>query len=321
MGVQHNKVYGDELFNVEETVNLLLPGRIPQEESLRLKKLGFIQNKGTDKFNCNVISRSGIITAEELEIITKIAFEYGNGKVALTGGATVEIIGIPYRNIAAVVECCQLNGIEIGGTGAKVRPVVSCQGDTCRFGMVQNAQKFAEKVQALFYTRLQDEELPNKFEIAISSCPSDCIGANTFDLGIVGISIPKLEVNRCKGCNKCSVERFCPTGAARVVDKTIKIDREECDYCGLCVNRCPFGVAKENTKAFRVYIGGCKGKLMRKGYSFSKIITSEESVLSVIDRLIYIYKTEGEPGEWFWETIERLGPDKVEERVLGKVLL
>lgn len=320
MGVQHNKVYGDELFKVEEALNFLLPGRIPQEESIRLKNMGFIQNKGTDKFNCNVISRSGIITAEELEIITGIAYEYGNGQVALTGGSTVEITGIPYRCIAAVVECCEANGIEIGGMGAKVRPVVSCQGDLCRFGVVSDAHKLAEKIQGLFYNRLQDEELPNKFEIAISFCPSDCFGANTYDLGIVGISIPKLELNHCKGCKKCSVERFCPSGAAKVEDGTLKISQSQCDYCGLCVNRCPFGVVKENMKAFRVYIGGNRGKLTRKGYSFKKLIVTEEALLSVIDRLIYLFKTEGEPGEWFSDTVDRLGAEKLEERVLAKVL-
>lgn len=320
MGVQHNKVYGDELFKVEEALNLLLPGRIPQEESIRLKNMGFIQNKGTDKFNCNVITRSGLITAEDLEVITQIAFEYGDGKVAIMGGSTVEIIGIPYRHIAAVIECCRENGIEIGGMGAKVRPVVSCQGDMCRFGIVENAQKMAEKIQGLFYHRLQNEELPNKFEIAISFCPSDCSGANTYDVGIVGISIPRLELNHCKGCGKCSVERFCPTGAAKVADGVLKIQQKECDYCGLCVNRCPFGTVKESMKAFRVYIGGNRGKLMRKGYSFSKLIVTEEAMLSVIDRLIYIYKTEGEPGEWFSDTVDRLGAQRIEERVLAKVL-
>ncbi len=320
MGVQHNKVYGDELFKVEEALNLLLPGRIPQEESIRLKHMGFIQNKGTDKFNCNVISRSGIITAEDLEIISQIAYEYGNGQVALTGGATVEITGIPYRHIAAVIECCEANGIEIGGMGAKVRPVVSCQGDMCRFGIVENAQKLAEKVQGLFYHRLQHEELPNKFEIAISFCPSDCSGANTYDVGIVGISIPKLQLNLCKGCKKCSVERFCPTGAAKVTEGVLQVSRQDCDYCGLCVNRCPFGSVKETMKAFRVYIGGNRGKSVKKGYCFSKIIVTEESMLSVIDRLIYIYKTEGEPGEWFSDTVERLGAKQIEDRVLAKVL-
>lgn len=316
MGVQHGKRYGDELIQTKEAEGKTFFGTIPQEESIRLKKLGFIQNRGTDKFNCNVITRSGRIGVGELQAITDIAQEYGNGEVALTGGATIEILGIPYNQVAGVIQACKEKGIEIGGTGAKVRPAITCQGEMCRFGVI-DSHELAEKIKQLFYRRLGQEELPNKFEIAVSACPSNCIGADVYDLGIVGIRIPKYDAALCRGCKSCAIDRICPEGAAKVTEGKLRFYKGSCNHCGLCIEQCPFGAVKETTVGYRVYIGGSRGKLTQKGYSFHGIITNEEAVLSVIDRLIHLYQKEGQPGEWFVETVNRIGAESIEERVLG----
>ena len=107
---------------------------VPQSEITRVKGLGFLWDKRTpDKFNGRVITRNGKITARECAAIAEAARRFGSGEVAMTTRLTVEIQGVPFDNIEPMREFLrQEAGLETGGTGAKVRPVVSCKGTTCQ---------------------------------------------------------------------------------------------------------------------------------------------------------------------------------------------
>ena len=49
----------------------------------------------------------------------------------MTTRLTLEIQGVPHANLEELFAYLQANGLETGGTGSKVRPVVSCKGTTC----------------------------------------------------------------------------------------------------------------------------------------------------------------------------------------------
>ncbi len=109
---------------------------VPPEEITRVKGLGFLRDKNTpDCFNGRVITRNGKITAEEMRAITEAAERFGNGQVAMTTRLTMEIQHIPFDNIEPLREFLAQHGLETGGTGSKVRPVVSCKGTTCQYGL------------------------------------------------------------------------------------------------------------------------------------------------------------------------------------------
>ena len=112
-------------------VRIKAPGAaVPPEEVTRVKGLGFLWDKNTpDCFNGRVITRNGKITAEEMRAITEAAERFGNGQVAMTTRLTMEIQHIPFDNIEPLRAFLAEHGLETGGTGSKVRPVVSCKGD------------------------------------------------------------------------------------------------------------------------------------------------------------------------------------------------
>ncbi|MGN1169598.1 MAG: hypothetical protein ACI4RB_05710, partial [Acutalibacteraceae bacterium] len=111
--------------------------KISQQDIQRVKGLGCLQDKRFDDvFNIRVITRNGKITADEQRAIADIADKYGSGEIALTTRLTMEIQGVKYDDIDAVCEELKSHGLFSGGTGAKVRPVVSCKGTTCRFGLI-----------------------------------------------------------------------------------------------------------------------------------------------------------------------------------------
>ena len=47
------------------------PASIPMDEVKRVKALGFLHRKGTDLFNCRVITRNGKVTEDEIEKYSK----------------------------------------------------------------------------------------------------------------------------------------------------------------------------------------------------------------------------------------------------------
>ncbi len=98
---------------------------VPAEDVARVKGLGCLRDKTTpDCFNCRVLTRNGKITSAESIAIAEAAAKFGKGEVAMTTRQTIEIQGVPYENIDAMRAFLNQHGLDIGGTGPKVRPVV-----------------------------------------------------------------------------------------------------------------------------------------------------------------------------------------------------
>ena len=190
---------------------------ISKEEEKRLKGLGFLNNKGTDNFSARVITVNGKVNTAQMTCLTEAAEKYGNGNMAFTTRLTVEVQGIPYENIEAFQAYIAKAGLQTGGTGAKVRPIVSCKGTTCQYGLLDSFA-LSEEIHHRFYEGYHDVALPHKFKIAVGGCPNNCVKPDLNDLGIIGQRIPNFDKSRCKGCKKCSVAAACPIGASKVVD-------------------------------------------------------------------------------------------------------
>lgn len=256
---------------------------ISADEIKRVKALGFLNNKGTDLFNGRIITVNGKITAEQTKVIAEAADKFGNGDVEFTTRLTVEVRGIPFENIESFREYIAKAGLETGGTGSLVRPVVSCKGTTCQYGLYDTFA-LSEKIHERFYLGYRTVKLPHKFKIATGGCPNNCVKPDLNDLGIVGQLVPNYDEDMCNGCKKCKIEQVCPMKAAKVEDGVLEIDQELCNNCGRCVGNCPFDAIEEGTPGYKVYIGGRWGKKIAQGHALSKIFTSEEEVLDVVEK-------------------------------------
>lgn len=290
------------------------------EDIKRVKGMGFLHQKGTNKFNARVITRNGRITAEESQVIAEAAKLYGDGHMMMTTRLTIEVSGIDYHNIEAFREYLGKIGLETGGTGSKVRPVVSCKGTTCQYGLC-DTYALSNEIHERFYKGYHDVSLPHKFKIAVGGCPNNCVKPNLNDLGIVGARVLQFDVDKCRGCKKCQLESSCPIGAARLVDDKLIIDAEACNNCGRCIGKCPFHCNDEGTYGYKVYIGGRWGKKVAHGQVLDKIFTSEQEVLEAVEKAILLFRSEGIQGERFADTINRIGFEKAQEMILGDELL
>lgn len=291
--------------------------KLSAEEIKRVKGLGCLQDKRYDDvFNVRVITRNGKLSAKEQIKIAEAAEKFGSGEVTMTTRLTLEIQGVPYDNLDALFAFLEEAGLQTGGTGSKVRPVVSCKGTTCQYGLIDTFA-LSQKLHDLYYNGYHEVSLPHKFKIAVGGCPNNCVKPDLNDLGVIGQRVPEINLEKCKGCKVCQVQNNCPIKAAKLSDGKIRIDLEGCNHCGRCIGKCPFGAVNEAAAGYKIYIGGRWGKKVAEGRALDKIFTSQEEVVDVVERAILFFRDEGISGERFADTIARLGFDYVQDKLLN----
>lgn len=306
---------GGATFNV---IKKALPagGKLPPAEIKRVKGLGCLQDKRyPDVFNVRVITRNGKITADEQRAVAEAASRFGSGEITMTGRLTLEIQGVKYENLDALFAFLAENHLETGGTGSLVRPVVSCKGTTCQYGLIDTFA-LSEKIHERFYKGYHHVTLPHKFKIAVGGCPNNCVKPELNDVGIIGQLVPQFDFSKCKGCKKCQIEDSCPIKIAKLNDGKLQVDIDACNHCGRCHDKCPFGVTAEYIRGYKICLGGRWGKKTATGHALSKIFTSEEEVMDTIERILLLFRNEGITGERLSDTVARLGFSYVEDKVL-----
>lgn len=281
----------------------------------RVKGLGCLQDKRySDVFNVRVITRNGRITTDEHRAIAEAADRFGSGCVAMTTRLTMEIQGVQYEQIQPLISFLKGHGLDTGGTGSLIRPVVSCKGTTCQYGLI-DTYALSEEIHNRFYLGFRGVTLPHKFKIAVGGCPNNCVKPELNDLGIIGQKVPVVDLEKCRGCKKCQVAESCPIQIAKIADGKVSIDPAQCNNCGRCDGKCPFG-AVGYTNGYRICVGGRWGKRVAHGVPLDKIFTSREEVLDMVENVILFYRNEGISGERLSDTIARLGFDYVQKKLL-----
>lgn len=287
------------------------------EEIKRVKGLGCLQDKRfPGLFNMRVITRNGRLTTDEHRAIAQAADLFGSGMVTMTTRLTLEIQGIPYEKIEDAIAFLNEHGLTSGGTGTLVRPIVSCKGTTCQYGLIDTFE-LSEKIHKKFYEGYREVVLPHKFKIAVGGCPNNCVKPDLNDLGVIGQRVPVVDLDKCRGCGKCQIAVNCPVHVPYVENGKVVLDLNECNHCGRCKGKCPFGAVSEYKDGYKIYIGGRWGKRVAQGKALDHLFTSENEVMELIEKAIDLFKNEGEKGERFSDTIERIGFEKVQKKLLG----
>ena len=194
----------------------------------KLKKNAFRYSKVRGETASRVRIPGGVINAKAMVRVTEIAEKYGNGTIFITNRQGVEIPGIKMEDMDAVNKELQLiiddSGVnqeefEGGYPAAGTRNVVACPGKRlCPFGCYDTTE-FARKMDKLIF--------PNNLhmKVAFTGCSNDCGKVRMNDFGIIGMTEPQYDPDRCVGCEQCV--KYCnkrSVGALKVVNG--KIERE-----------------------------------------------------------------------------------------------
>ncbi|MGL4791315.1 MAG: 4Fe-4S binding protein [Anaerotignaceae bacterium] len=289
---------------------------IDKNEIIRIKGQGFLFNRDSqDEFNVRIVTKNGQITAQQMECVAKAAKDFGNGGIAFTSRMCIELTGVKYENEKALQNLLATADLKTGGTGDKIRPVVSCKGKTCVFGLAPSAD-IAKTIHDRFYEGYRQVELPHKFKIAVGGCPNNCVKPDLNDIGLVGQNKPTVKTELCKSCGKCLVENGCLVGAAKKDNNgIIAVDENRCDGCGKCIKNCPFKAMELEKQGVKIVIGGRWGREGKKG-NYIKGVYSIDEALDIIEKIILVYRDNAYKKERFAKTIERLGFEKIENLIL-----
>ena len=272
-----------------------------------------------------------MIGAKSMLRITEIAEKYGNGTIFITNRQGVEIPGIKMEDMDAVNKELQLiideSGVnqevyEGGYPASGTRNFVACPGKRlCPFGCYDTTE-FAQKMDKLIF--------PNNLhmKVAFTGCSNDCGKVRMDDFGIIGMTEPQYDPDRCVGCEQCV--KYCKirsTGALSLVNGKVVRDPNLCVGCGVCVTYCPTRAwTRSKEHYFRVVIMGRTGKKNpRLAEDFIRW-ADEESILKIVKNCYayveeYIDKNALEGKEHVGYIVDRTGYEEFLKYVMEGVEL
>ena len=253
----------------------------------KLKKNAFRYSKVRGETASRIRIPGGVIDAASLGKVVEIAEKYGNGVIDITNRQGIEIPGIKLTDMDAVNKEIQgiIEALEIiqkergmGYPSSGTRNIQACPGSRlCPFGCYDTTA-FAQKMEKLVY--------PNDrhVKIAFTGCSNDCGKVRMADFGIIGMTEPQYDPNRCVGCEQCI--NFCrrrSVGALSLVNGKVVRDTAKCIGCGVCVAYCPTRAwTRSKEHYFRLVLLGRTGKRNpRLAEDFIKWC-DEESILKIV---------------------------------------
>ena len=273
-----------------------------------LKALGFLLQNDHEHFAVRFLGRAGNFTAEELKNINYIAEKYGRGYCGMTTRLQIEVPWIKDEDVENVIEEAKKIGLRHGGTGQKIRPLVACKGTVCLHGNI-DTQEICRQLEDKYF----GTDTPHKCKIGIVGCANNCAKANINDIGVLGRTVPKFDLDKCVGCGLCV--KGCRQKALEVVDKKIVYNKDLCVNCGECVRLCKTKGAVAKEKGAEIFVGGRFGRAMRIGDSLGKIF-KEEEIVPIIDKIMDYYREVGIKGERISHVMDRIGKDEFIKAVL-----
>lgn len=297
----------------------------------KLKKNAFRVTKVRGKTASRIRVPGGQLKAEHLSIIQEIAREYGNGMVNITSRQGFEVPGINFEDMPRVNELLQpvIEGLNInqeeagkGYPASGTRNIVACVGNQICPYACYDTTAFAQRIEkAVFPNDLH-------FKIALTGCSNDCAKVRMHDFGIIGMTLPQFERDRCVTCQACV--KFCKrksVEALKEVNYRPARNEEKCIGCGECVLNCPMAAWTRSTeKYYRLTLFGRTGKRNpRLGADFIKWADEDSIIKVILNTYKYVekYIDRSAPGgkEHIGYIVDRTGFEEYKQWALKDVQL
>lgn len=297
----------------------------------KMKKNAFRYSKVRGETASRVRIPGGVIDSKSLGRVVEIAEKYGKGVIDITNRQGIEIPGIKFEDMDAVnkeiqlvIDSLHINQ-EIPDTGyasSGTRNVEACPGARlCPFGCYDTTA-FAQKMENTIF--------PNDrhVKIAFTGCSNDCAKVRLADFGIIGMTEPQYDPDRCVSCGQCV--DYCQrrsVGALSMVNNKIVRDTAKCVGCGVCIHYCPTRAwTRSKERYFRLVLLGRTGKKNpRLAEDFIKWC-DEESILKMVKNAYayieeYIDPNAVEHKEHIGYIVDRTGFEKFKEYIMDGVEL
>ena len=158
-----------------------------------------------------------------------------------------------------------------------------------------------------------DLKFHHEFRITLADCPNACSQPQIKDIGIIGACTPRLTEASCTLCDACV--QACKENAITLDPENgcpdINFDR--CLHCGKCMQVCPSGTIAQDTKGFRVQLGGKLGRHPQLAKELPGIY-SEDQVLQIVNTCLDFYQQNNRYGERFSQLLTAADFEKIAAR-------
>jgi dissimilatory sulfite reductase (desulfoviridin) alpha/beta subunit len=255
---------------------------------------------------------AGMITPGQMRTVADIAERFGAESLHLTARQTMEIPHVSPDCLLELVTALEKNKTPLGAERDEIVNVTACMGTRhCKYGNIDSLA-LAREIDRKFFGK----DMPVKVRIAISSCPNGCASERLNEIGITGIRKPIRDPDLCTGCGTCM--SYCREKALSVSNGMIILDPQRCMQCGFCVMPCPFHVLKAEEPAYRITVGGRRGRHPKIGRHLVTVRTQDE-VLKVVDRVIYWVYRRASSSVLLPEQLDDLEFDAFKNEILSMV--
>jgi dissimilatory sulfite reductase (desulfoviridin) alpha/beta subunit len=269
---------------------------------------GIITERDPDFCIVRLRMPAGMVTPAQLKGIGAIAERYGVETLHLTTRQTVELPHVDPSRLEPLLADLEAIGTPLGAEREEVVNVTACLGTRhCKFANIDSVG-LAREIDRRFFGR----DLPVKVRIAISACPNGCESERLNEIGITGIRKPVRDPGLCTGCGTCT--HYCREKAIVVEDGVIVMDKGKCMECGFCILPCPFGILRGEDPAYRITVGGHRGRHPKIGRHLITVKTPED-VIRVVDKIIYWIYRQASTGSLLPEQLDDLEYDRFREAI------
>jgi ferredoxin-nitrite reductase len=186
--------WGFDRFVAEIETRLGRPlARIPQDcikprpASARLAHIGIHPQKQPGCNWVGVALRSGRLSAAQMQGLSRIARDFGDGDIRLTVWQNLLLSGVPEESIGAVTSAIDALGLSTQATPVRAG-LVSCTGNTgCKFA-ASDTKGTAEAIAAHVESRLS---LDTPLNIHLTGCHHSCAQHYIGDIGLLAVKVPR----------------------------------------------------------------------------------------------------------------------------------
>lgn len=140
---------------------------------------GVVKQKN-NYYAIRILTDFGYVKPDFIIKLATIAKKYTTSDLSLTSRGTIEIIGLKEEVLKNIIEELESNNISLGGTGKKVRFILTCKSEQCPYGLAE-----VKKIATSISESLPSECFSNKFKIGVFGCQNSLGKAMSQDIGFL----------------------------------------------------------------------------------------------------------------------------------------
>ena len=163
----------------------------------RLKWVGiYPQNQGGNAFMIRIKVPGGVLSAEQAQVIGKIAIDFANGPISnphfgnnfldLTTRQDVQMHWIKMEDVPEIWRRLEEVGMTtVQACGDSARNVLCCPASGLGRDEILDAYPVAQAISDYFTGNREYANLPRKFKMSVTGCVEDCAQAEINDIGML----------------------------------------------------------------------------------------------------------------------------------------